>query len=254
MKRNYSKYIDDFCEEYGISGAQLARMLGVAEDTIQNIRRGKSKPQQSTKDKLNRFILKYRKENSPKNLIQSKEFQKEIVGIDSRTVAEWTDKNHFDLMKDIRKYSEYLKKGKIPATDFWQETTYKAENGKVNPCYIVTKKGCEFIQHKMTGQKGAVFTAKYIDYFWKQGEELQEATQLLLDLADEHAGTELSSEPKTSQTPDHNAYINQLLQRAIDEPDLTKKYKRIQEVYCTANVIEQIETGVGRKFEPLYKD
>lgn len=65
---------------------------------------------------------------------------------------------------------------------------------------------------------------------------------------------ELIDEPETSHAPDHNDYINQLLQRAIDEPDLTKKFKRIQEVYCTANVIEQIETGVGRKFEPLYKD
>lgn len=228
MKRNYSKYINEFCEEYGISGAQLARMLGVAEDTIQNIRRGKSKPQQSTKDKLNRFILKYRKENSPKNLIQSKEFQKEIVGIDSRTVAEWTDKNHFDLMKDIRKYSEYLKKGKIPATDFWQETTYKAENGKVNPCYIVTKKGCEFIQHKMTGQKGAVFTAKYIDYFWKQGEELQEATQLLLDLAEEPAGTEPTPQALPTLEQAENNYIDTLA-------------KAIQESSTRAEKVELIE-------------
>ncbi|HFI0327344.1 TPA: hypothetical protein ACGO3U_002201 [Streptococcus suis] len=50
---------------------------------------------------------------------------------------------------------------------------------------MITKKGCEFIQHKMTGQKGAVFTAKYINYFWEQGERLQEATQILLDLSDQ---------------------------------------------------------------------
>lgn len=232
MKRNYSKYIDNFCEEYGISGAQLARMMGVSEETIQSIRRGSRRPQQSTKDKLNRFILKYKKENSPKNPTQSEEFQKEIVGIDSRTVAEWIGKRHKELIRDIRKYSEYLKGADLRCTDFWQETTYKAENGKVNPCYIVTKKGCEFIQHKMTGQKGAVFTAKYIDYFWKQGEELQEATQLLLDLAEESAGVEPSTEPTSQALPTleqaENNYIDTLA-------------KAIQESSTRADKLELIE-------------
>ncbi|HFU3983527.1 TPA: Rha family transcriptional regulator [Streptococcus suis] len=184
MRRNYSKYLDDFCTTYRLSGAQVARMVGMSEDTIQNIRRGEQKPKQATKNKLNRFILNYKKEN-PMTPVTSQETQTDIVGIDSRTVAEWTGKQHSELMKDIRRYGEYLKQGKIPATDFWQETTYTASNGKENPCYMITKKGCEFIQHKMTGQKGAVFTAKYINYFWEQGERLQEATQILLDLSDQ---------------------------------------------------------------------
>ncbi|WP_218964717.1 Rha family transcriptional regulator [Streptococcus suis] len=184
MRRNYSKYLDDFCTTYGLSGAQVARMVGMSEDTIQNIRRGEQKPKQATKNKLNRFILNYKKEN-PMTPVTSQETQTDIVGIDSRTVAEWTGKQHSELMKDIRRYGEYLKQEKIPATDFWQETTYTASNGKENPCYMITKKGCEFIQHKMTGQKGAVFTAKYINYFWEQGERLQEATQILLDLSDQ---------------------------------------------------------------------
>ncbi|HEM4558265.1 TPA: Rha family transcriptional regulator [Streptococcus suis] len=185
MRRNYSKYLNDFCNNYGLSGAQVARMVGMSEDTIQNIRRGEQKPKQTTKDKLNRFILNYKKENNPMTPITSQETQTDIVGIDSRTVAEWTGKNHFDLMRDIRQYSEYLKNADLLSTDFWQETTYTASNGKENPCYMITKKGCEFIQHKMTGQKGAVFTAKYINYFWEQGEQLQEATQILLDLSDQ---------------------------------------------------------------------
>ncbi|HEM3217794.1 TPA: Rha family transcriptional regulator [Streptococcus suis 2524] len=181
MRRNYSQHLNDFCTTYRLSGAQVARMVGMAEETIQAIRRGKRNPQQATKDKLNRFILNYKKENQPMTPITSQETQTDIVGIDSRTVAEWTGKQHSELMKDIRRYEDYLKQGKI----LWQETTYTASNGKENPCYMITKKGCEFIQHKMTGQKGAVFTAKYINYFWEQGEQLQEATQILLDLSDQ---------------------------------------------------------------------
>ncbi|CYT73172.1 prophage antirepressor [Streptococcus suis] len=196
MRRNYSSYLNDFCNTYGLSGAQVARMIGMAEETIQGIRRGERKPQRATKDKLNRFILNYKKENQPMTPITSQETQTDIVGIDSRTVAEWTGKQHSELMKDIRRYEDYLKQGKIPATDFWQETTYTASNGKENPCYMITKKGCEFIQHKMTGQKGAVFTAKYINYFWEQGEQLQEATQILLDLSDQptQSAIELNSD------------------------------------------------------------
>lgn len=185
MRRNYSNYLNDFCNTYGLSGAQVARMVGMAEETIQAIRRGERKPQQGTKDKLNRFILNYKRENQPMTPITSQETQMDIVGIDSRTVAEWTGKQHKELMRDIRQYTEHLKSADLRCTDFWQETTYTASNGKVNPCYMITKKGCEFIQHKMTGQKGAVFTAKYINYFWEQGEQLQEATQILLDLSDQ---------------------------------------------------------------------
>lgn len=185
MRRKYSNYLNDFCTTYRLSGAQVARMVGMAEETIQAIRRGKRTPQQATKDKLNRFILNYKKENKPMTPITSQETQTDIVGIDSRTVAEWTGKQHKELMRDIRQYTEYLKSADLRCTDFWQETTYTASNGKENPCYMITKKGCEFIQHKMTGQKGAVFTAKYINYFWEQGEQLQEATQILLDLSDQ---------------------------------------------------------------------
>jgi hypothetical protein len=40
------------------------------------------------------------------------------------------------------------------------------------PCYLVTKKGCEFIAHKLTGQKGTEFTAWYINRFHEMEDEL----------------------------------------------------------------------------------
>lgn len=38
----------------------------------------------------------------------------------------------------------------------------------------ITKKGCEFIAHKLTGQKGALFTATYINKFHEMKKELQQ--------------------------------------------------------------------------------
>ena len=85
--------------------------------------------------------------------------------LDSREVAEMVGKEHNKLLRDIRSYIEQLGESKIGHTDFFAESTYKTEQNKTMPCYLVSKKGCEFIAHKLTGVKGTEFTAKYIDRF-----------------------------------------------------------------------------------------
>lgn len=90
----------------------------------------------------------------------------------SMEVAQMVGKQHSDLLKDIRRYSVQLIEGKIPCNDFFKESTYITENNRTVPCYMVTKKGCEFIAHKLTGQKGTEFTAKYINRFHEMEQEL----------------------------------------------------------------------------------
>ena len=85
--------------------------------------------------------------------------------ISSTEVAEMVDKRHTDLMRDIRRYCEQLGESKIALTDFFTESTHRTTQNKEMPCYNVTKKGCEFIAHKLTGIKGTEFTAKYINRF-----------------------------------------------------------------------------------------
>lgn len=93
--------------------------------------------------------------------------------IDSREVAEMVGKPHNDLLKDIRRYSEQLGQGNISQSDFFTESTYRNSQNKEQPCYLVTKKGCEFIAHKMTGVKGTEFTARYINRFHEMEEHLE---------------------------------------------------------------------------------
>lgn len=85
--------------------------------------------------------------------------------LDSREVAEMVGKEHRNLMRDIRSYASELGELKIEQSDFFVESTYRTERGKEYPCYNVTKKGCEFIAHKLTGIKGTEFTARYISRF-----------------------------------------------------------------------------------------
>ena len=93
--------------------------------------------------------------------------------LDSREVAEMVGKEHKELLRDIRRYCEQLGESKIALTDFFTESTYKTEQNKTMPCYLVSKKGCEFIAHKLTGVKGTEFTAKYINRFHKMEEVIQ---------------------------------------------------------------------------------
>ena len=85
--------------------------------------------------------------------------------ITSMEVAEMVEKRHADLLKDIRKYVRQLNEGRISPVEFFTESVRIDIKGQQQPCYLVTKKGCEFIAHKMTGQKGTEFTARYINRF-----------------------------------------------------------------------------------------
>ena len=99
--------------------------------------------------------------------------------LSSMEVAEMVDKDHAHLMRDIRNYIDLLNQSNFGSVDFFREDTYKDAKGETRNCYMISKKGCEFIAHKMTGQKGAIFTAKYIERFHEMQNALQKPmTQL----------------------------------------------------------------------------
>jgi Rha family phage regulatory protein len=102
--------------------------------------------------------------------------QKSITSIE---VAEMVEKPHNELLKDIRRYSEQLNEGKIAHVDFFTVSTYSDAKGEDRPCYLVTKKGCEFIANKLTGVKGAIFTAKYINRFHDMEEIIRQPKSYL---------------------------------------------------------------------------
>lgn len=96
----------------------------------------------------------------------------------STEVAEMIGKNHKYLMRDIKKYNEQMQGAEISPCSFWTETSYKNENNQTYACYLVTKKGCEFIAHKMTGAKGTEFTARYINRFHEMEEHIKQQSSV----------------------------------------------------------------------------
>lgn len=85
--------------------------------------------------------------------------------LDSREVAEMVEKDHSKLLRDIHRYEEQFAEANIGLGDFFQKSSYSDANSQTRPCYRITKKGCEFIAHKLTGIKGTIFTARYISRF-----------------------------------------------------------------------------------------
>ena len=100
--------------------------------------------------------------------------------VDSREVARMVDRPHNDLMKSIRSYCEYLGQGDFSQSDFFIPHTYINSQNKEQPCYLLTKKGCDMVANKMTGEKGVLFTAAYITAFERMRECIQEQ-ELSLD-------------------------------------------------------------------------
>lgn len=106
--------------------------------------------------------------------------QKTLTSVE---VAEMVGKSHNDLMKDIRRYTSQFNEGNISHVEFFTENTYLDKKGQERPCYLVTKKGCEFIAHKLTGVKGTEFTAKYINRFHELEEHVQKPRTALEQIA-----------------------------------------------------------------------
>ena len=116
---------------------------------------------------------------------------KEIPVIDSREVAKMLDKEH----KEILQYLEgrYDKNGKEKVTsiikvllsehlhlaDYYIESEYKDASGKNNKCYLCTKMGCELLGNKMKGEKGILFSARYVERFNQMEEALRGQIQKL---------------------------------------------------------------------------
>lgn len=99
------------------------------------------------------------------------ENEKIIDTIDSREVAEMMSKKHSDLLKDIQGSGKnlglipILDKGNFHVSDYFIKSSYKNSQNKEQPCYLVTKMGCEMLGNKQKGEKGILFTAKYVKRF-----------------------------------------------------------------------------------------
>lgn len=131
--------------------------------------------------------------------------------LDSREVAEMVEKKHYNLIRDIKGYVEELNELKIEVVEFFRENMYKDGKGEKRPCYDITKKGCEFIAHKLTGIKGTEFTARYINRFHDMEETIQKGI------------TQKPDKPKKEKLPSVNMMVKNI-REALHDAGVDSKY------------------------------
>lgn len=94
-------------------------------------------------------------------------------------VAEMMEVEHCKLIrklegsKDRKGYINILTEAQMGVSDYFIPSTYKDASGKENKCYQVTKLGCDFLANKSTGEKGVIFTARYVKRFYEMENQVK---------------------------------------------------------------------------------
>ena len=95
-------------------------------------------------------------------------------------IAEMIEVEHKRLLrkldgdKDRKGYVQILTEAQMGLSDFFIPSTYRDSSGKENKCYEVTKLGCDFLANKFTGEKGVLFTARYVKRFYELENQVQQ--------------------------------------------------------------------------------
>ncbi|MDH6598418.1 MULTISPECIES: Rha family transcriptional regulator [Bacillus] len=181
--------------------------------------------------------------------------------VDSREVAEMTGKRHSDLIRTIKGYIDtILTDAKLRSLDFFVSSTYEDNKGEVRPHYLLTKKGCEMVANKMTGEKGVLFTAAYVTQFNQMEQNLQSFSNLSPQLqqmirleqkqneADERIG-------KLENNLSINAYQQTVIQKRINK----RVYELVERYGEDAEGKRRMFSSIHRNFRdafavPTYKD
>jgi len=119
------------------------------------------------------------------------EFNNQLV-MDSRLVAKIVEKEHKNLLADIRGYIKAMSNNpdlpnfnelNFQPVDFFIPSEYVDSKGETRPCYLLTKMGCEMVANKLTGTKGVLFTATYVSEFNRM-EQLENRRQMISERQD----------------------------------------------------------------------
>lgn len=113
--------------------------------------------------------------------------------ISSREVAEMMGKEHWEVLRMLEGYEPSkgskgrkvvgiiptLRNHNVVVSEYFIENTYKVEgNNKTYKCYECTKMGCEMLANKLTGEKGILFTAKYVKRFNDMEQHIKAQSEL----------------------------------------------------------------------------
>ncbi|MBS5368334.1 MAG: ORF6C domain-containing protein [Coprobacillus cateniformis] len=191
--------------------------------------------------------------------------------IDSRLVAEALEMQHKDLLEKIRNYIKILDGGKFRSQDFFIQDEYKSRQNKIMPCYMLTKKGCEMVANKLTGEKGVIFTAMYVEAFNKMEQQPQlpadpmKALELMFQATKQTNETVNKVENRVTNL-EENAFltpseynlvstrVNERVRHIINVYRLKPNRQQRSELYKAINREIKVITGIKARCQLRQKD
>lgn len=102
--------------------------------------------------------------------------QRNINTITTLEIAKMIGTEHWELLRKLdgrtkkdgthtKGYVEIINGNHLVVDDYFIKSNYKDAKGEERPCYLVTRLGCDFLANKFTGEKGILFTARYVKRF-----------------------------------------------------------------------------------------
>lgn len=129
-----------------------------------------------------------------------------IQTITTLEIAEMMDIRHQKVIEKLEGTKDGTVKGVINVltehnfvlSDYFLLSSYKDASGKENKCYEVTKLGCDFLANKFTGEKGILFTARYVKRFdeMEKGQVPKDFPSALRAYADEVERRQIAEQEK----------------------------------------------------------
>ncbi|CZR74894.1 Phage antirepressor protein KilAC domain protein [Clostridioides difficile] len=95
-------------------------------------------------------------------------------------IADMLEIRHWEVLRKLegtektKGIIDILNDNNFVVVDYFIKSTYLDSKNESRPCYNVTKLGCDFLANKFTGEKGIIFTAKYVRRFNEMERVLKE--------------------------------------------------------------------------------
>lgn len=95
-------------------------------------------------------------------------------------IADMLEIRHWEVLRKLegtektKGIIDILNDNNFVVVDYFIKSTYLDSKNESRPCYHVTKLGCDFLANKFTGEKGIIFTARYVRRFNEMEQILKE--------------------------------------------------------------------------------
>ncbi len=194
----------------------------------------------------------------------SKLVVKEIDGVfvvDSREVAEKVEKDHKNLLRDINKYITVLDSSNLSSHNFFIKSTYVNVQNKIQPCYLLTRKGCDMVANKMTGEKGILFTAEYVTKFEEMEKGINnkpialtpmEQLKLQYEVLDDHE-TRVSKIENALESMEITPLQRKEIQRAKSSKIIKLLNGKKSEAYLDKSFRARVYSEINREYQNYFE-